>query len=252
MSVPEGVRRSRRLQGRNPPGSGEEEDLRDWAGGVPGAVLAQVAGQLVAAEARGHGLTLMAITCRGWKDTLKEDAVKAAGGPEVFRDWGNRFGEGLPDQVLEMIAAAHVAQTEALYAAFLKLVLGYPEDRVQKTMAKRKAEGNCLFVLALVCKEWRKAQLKVGGPLRTRVHSDVTMPGQVALVKWALAEGCPRVAENGATMLTAAAQFGQMEQARWLIQEQGFAMDRDVMHCAVMGGNLELVKWLQGEGCPGY
>ena len=43
------------------------------------------------------------------------------------------------------------------------------------------------------CKEWRKAQLRVGAPLRSRVDSDVILPGSVALVKWALREGCPRV-----------------------------------------------------------
>ena len=33
---------------------------------------------LNAAETRGHGSTLMAITCKGGKNTLKEDAIKAA------------------------------------------------------------------------------------------------------------------------------------------------------------------------------
>ena len=72
-----------------------------------------------------------------------------------------------------------------------------------------------------MCREWRKAQLKVGGPLRTRVKSDVILPGRVALVKWALAEGCPR--ENGFyTMAEFAARYG----------------------------HLELVRWLRAEGCP--
>ena len=88
-------------------------------------------------------------------------------------------------------------------------------------MEKREREGNCLFVFARVCKGWRKAQLKVGGPLRTRVKSDVIGPGRVALVKWALAEGCPR--ENGVyTMAEFAARYG----------------------------HLELVRWLRAEGCP--
>ena len=34
-------------------------------------------------------------------------------------------------------------------------------------------------------------QPKVGGPLRSRVKSDVLLPGRVELAKWALAEGCP-------------------------------------------------------------
>ena len=63
-------------------------------------------------------------------------------------------------------------------------------------------------------KKWRKAQLKVGGRLRTRVHSDVILPGQVALAKWALAEGCPREDGDGDTMASAAAQHGHLELVR--------------------------------------
>ena len=156
--------------------------------------------------------------------------------------------------VLEKIAATHVAQTEAGYAAYLQQVLAslpLAEDEIQEEMEERERDGNCcLFVFALVCKGWRKAQLKVGGPLRTRVKSDVILPGRVALAKWALAEGCPREAENGFTMAASAAQYGHMELVRWLIQEQGFAMDLTVMGCAARGGNLELVRWLRAEGCP--
>ena len=116
-------------------------------------------------------------------------------------------------------------------------------------MAKRKADGNCLFVFALVCKEWRKAQLKVGGPLRTRVISDVTKPGGLALAKWALAEGCPRDDEYE-TMAHPAASFGHLELVMWLCGEGGFAMDEGMMLNAAGSGNLELVQWLRGAGCP--
>ena len=171
-------------------------------------------------------------------------AAAAAGvAPEEWRDWAG----GLPAEVLETVAGKVVARTEAGWAAHLKRH-GNSEEVTQREMAKRKRDGNCLFVFAMVCRGWRKAQLKVGGPLRTRVWSDVAMPGSVALAKWALAEGCPRE-ENGVTMAMAAAQFGHMELVRWLIQEQGFAMDTGVMEDAAMGGNLELVQWLRGEGC---
>ena len=117
-------------------------------------------------------------------------------------------------------------------------------------MAKRKREGNCLFVFARVCKGWRKAQLKVGGPLRTRVMSDVILPGSVALAKWALAEGCPRKAGRGFDMAYFAARYGHLELVKWLCGEGGFAMDERVMEGAACSGNLELVQWLRGEGCP--
>ena len=117
-------------------------------------------------------------------------------------------------------------------------------------MAKRERDGNYpLFVLALVCKPWRKAQLRVGGPLRTRVESDVILPGREALAKWALAEGCPRET-YGDNMAKVAARYGQAELVKWLCGEGGFAMDEWVMMEAAGSGNLELVRWLRAEGCP--
>ena len=168
--------------------------------------------------------------------------------PEDQRDWAG----GLPDEVVEKVAAKVVAQTEAGWAAWLK-EWGpnyWTEERIRERMAERQRDGNCcLFVFARVCKQWRKAQLKVGGPLRTRVWSDVILPGRVALAKWALVEGCPRENGVGYSMAEAAAQYGHLELVRWLIQEQGFAMDEYVMGWAARSGNLELVRWLRGEGC---
>ena len=51
-------------------------------------------------------------------------------------------------------------------------------------------------------------------------------------------------------MAHTAALYGHMVRVRWLIQEQGFAMDRKVMVAAAMSGNLELVRWLRANGCP--
>ena len=53
-------------------------------------------------------------------------------------------------------------------------------------------------------------------------------------------------------MAEAAAEYGHEELVRWLIQEQGFAMDGYVMAKAAESGNLELVRWLRGEGCYWY
>ena len=179
------------------------------------------------------------------------DALAAAGGPGVWRDWGNRFGGGLPEHVLMKVAETLVAQSEAVWAAQLKKDLPHlTEERIQEEMERRKRKGNCpLFVFARVCKPWRKAQLKVGGPLRTRVKSDVLLPGSVALAKWALAEGCPRELEYG-NMAHAAAQYGHAELVKWLCGEGGFAVDEGVMANAACSGNLEILQWLRGEGCP--
>ena len=58
-----------------------------------------------------------------------------------------------------------------------------------------------------------------------------------------------------------AALYGNLELVKWLCGEGGFAMDERVTHqsyswpllaarSAARGGNLELVQWLRGEGCP--
>merc|ERR1711907_523992 len=78
------------------------------------------------------------------------------------------------------------------------------------------------------------------------------MPGSVALAKWALAEGCPRGDDGYGypfTMAEDAAAHGHQELVRYLVQEQGFAMDVTMMGMAARCGNLELVRWLRGEGC---
>ena len=248
-----------------PPAPAEEEERRrDWAEGLPAEVLAKIAawvprrrrrpihrasdtGQWACSGTWDRGSALLAITCKGWKEALKQNAVARAGGPEVWRDWGNRFGEGLPADVLAKIAETHAAQAEADWAAGLKRrdPDWWTEERIQEETAK----GNCLFAFAMVGKAWRKAQLAVGGRLCTRVESDVIGPGRVALAKWALAEGCPRENETGFTAAASAAEHGHRELVQWLIQEQGFAMDTIVMAGAARSGNLELVRWLRGEGC---
>ena len=174
-----------------------------------------------------------------------QQATEAAKRDPAWRDWAG----GLPEEVLEAVAGAVVAQTEAAWAGHLGAWGRHPE-RIQKKLAERKRDGNCLFVFARVCREWRKAQLKVGGPLRTRVRRDVLLPGRVALAKWALAEGCPRDDGYDYTMAEAAARYGHLELVRYLCGEEGFAMNETVMNCAARSGNLELVQWLRGAGCP--
>ena len=177
-------------------------------------------------------------------------AAEAGTKDPAWRDWAG----GLPEKVLEQVARTLVAETEAAWAAwFLKEVDtdSWTEARIQQVMEMRERGGNCLFVFARVCREWRKAQLKVGGPLRTRVCSDVIPPGRVALAKWALAEGCPREKYRGFSMANVAAGHGHWELVRWLCGEEGgFAMDGWVMRNAAGSGNLELVRWLRGAGCP--
>ena len=170
--------------------------------------------------------------------------------PEDWRDWAG----GLPDEVLAQVAGKVVAQTEAGWAARLKWLDPnyYTEALIQEEMAKRKHQGNCLFVFALVCRGWRKTQLKVGGRLCTRVRSDVIAPGRVELAKWARGEGCPREKEKKlgysistyTNMATLAAWYGHLELVRWLCREHGFAMGGRMKLSAAQSGNRELVEWL--------
>ena len=179
-----------------------------------------------------------------------EGAEHGVPAPEEWRDWAG----GLPAEVLAEVAAMLVAQTEAGEAARLKRRRGtyWTEERIQDHMAARKREGNCLFVFALVCKGWRKTQLKVGGRLCTRVRSDVIVPGRVALAKWALAEGCPREKEKKlgysistyTNMATLAAWYGHLELVQWLCREHGFATGGRMKLSAAQSGNRELVEWL--------
>ena len=173
------------------------------------------------------------------------------GGPRAGPDWAN-----LPADLLAKVAETLVAQNEAGWAAGLKedgldhdL---WSEEEIQAKMAERKREGNCLFVFALVCRGWRKTQLKVGGRLCTRVRSDVIAPGRVELAKWALAEGCPREKEKKfgnsistyANMATLAAWYGHLELVQWLCREHGFATGGRMKLSAAQSGNRELVEWL--------
>ena len=189
---------------------------------------------------RGHGAAWAGGAAT---DMAGTGAEQGGPPPEEWRDWAE-----LPADVLEKVAGKVVAQTEAGWAAHLK-EWGWSEERIQEEMAKRKRKGNCLFVFARVCKGWRKAQLKVGGPLRTWVGLDVIAPGSVALVKWALGEGCPRD-DGGYTMAHAAAEHGHLELVKWLCEEGGLAMDEYLMEWAAESGNHELVRWLRAEGCP--
>ena len=171
--------------------------------------------------------------------------------PEDLRDWA----WGLPWEVLARVGEIHIAQAEAAWAAWLKRD-GCSEEEIREEMEERAAEPSGLFALALVCKGWRAAQLKVGARLRSRAGSDVMMPGRVELAKWALAEGCPREDEEDPkrTLACVAASHGHLEMVRFLCKNAdeggaGFAMDEGVMHCAAWSGSQELVQRLWVDGC---
>ena len=183
------------------------------------------------------------------RSALRAEAVAAAGGPGLWRDWGDLFGEGLPSEVLAKVAVAYIAQTEKAWAEWLRA--RYPswsEKQIQRAMRQRFVDGHSLFPFAMVCKGWRKAQVKVGGQMRSRIWSDVIAPGRTEMAKWGLAEGCPREG-GGVTMVSPAARYGHLKLVQWLCREHDFAVDNEVLKEAAFSGNLELVQWLSGKGC---
>ena len=219
------------------------------------ALAAKIAAELAEAEAAVKQKEEEVIETR---DAL---ALHRARQDPNWRDWAG----GLPIDLLAKIAKTHVAQKDADHLEWLKagspsfvatllngMALGMGWD-LQSAAAKANPgeyRPSGLLAFALVCKPWRKAQLKVGGPLCSRALMDVVLPGRVELAKWALAEGCPRADETGFTLAQVAASHGHLELVQWLIQEQGFAMDQEAMRFAAAAGNLELVEWLQAKGCP--
>ena len=174
-------------------------------------------------------------------------------------DWAG----GLPIDVLAKIAETVVAQKAgSAVPDFIELGSNEYGDLLQYMPVKLKRQGSSLFPFAMVCKGWRKAQLKVGVPLRTRVSSDVIPPGRVELVKWALAEGCPRegrlmqlsearIPAYGPTVwdnLTMfAAGYGHLKLLQWLVQDMGFPVDLSATLNAQFRGHQEVLQWLQAH-----
>ena len=214
---------------QGPPAAGKagvlapgDQGWRDWAG-LPEHVLVKVAGKVVAQNGAAWAAYYKGVL--GW-------------------------GEKELQELLVKVAGTLVAQTEAALAAQWKRE-GGSEAEIHETMENRKRLGPSrgLFVFARVCKPWRKAQLKVGGPLRTRVRSDVIMPGSVALVKWALAEGCPTMAEDRTNMAEAAVQHVHLELAKWLHGEKGVPLDFLWRFCWRGEVSLEAAVETARRGC---
>ena len=180
--------------------------------------------------------------------------VTPAAGPEGWRDWA----AGLPDAVLLKVARKVVAQTDEAWAAFLRSPgkgpenEGLTEQQIRDEYAWRKPRGLPLFPFAMVCRNWRRTQLRAGRMCTWLDH--LLQPGRVPLLKWALAEGLPRAGGGTAaaffTVAGGAAAHGKAELVKWLVQDQEMEMDAKLLRHAAASGNLALVQWLVRGGCP--
>lgn len=156
----------------------------------------------------------------------KNAAIAAAGvAPEDWRDWGNAVGEGLPVAVMAKVAEKCIAQLDRLVTHGLYAKHMYNGEVVKNHLKYRSREGPSLFQFAMVCKDWRAAQLLLvgpsGGKLCSRFGSDLLMSGSPSLMQWALDEGCP---------------------AKWIPQ------DERLMTWAIFSRNLPMAKWLRSKG----
>ena len=232
-------------------GSGGEEELE--------RELAAVERQLAALGAHRAGLMSRLARTR---------AVAMADSPEAWRDWGNAFGEGLPGEVLALVAEKLDASHDADYTRILAR-----RPWRHALPPPRAGTAQNLFLFALVCKGWRKVQRDVAAqsspaaPLRTRAIN-VLASGSTSLVEWALAAGCPtenagdNARQRPSTAVEVSAALGAEVVLRHLV-DRGFSMDTRINSghsgfgslgwWAAMGGEndataIRLLRFLKAKG----
>ena len=177
-------------------------------------------------------------------------AAAAAGvAPEDWRDWAG----GVPAEGLAKVAGKLIALKKGDIVAWLEEE-GKDENYIHNFFRGDQIhQFPPLFAFALVCKDWRKAQLKVGGQLHTTVRFDVILPGRLEMLKWALAEGCPTQndhprAQYDFNMVHEAARFGHVPLMEWLVNEEGLELNERVFTCGAE--HLEVLHWAHENDCP--
>ena len=166
--------------------------------------------------------------------------------PEDWRDWG-----GLPVEVLANVAEKYAAHADKRWARGMKRG-SFPlmcSKAVKRHFPTRTARGAFLLPFALVCKTWRKAQLKVGKMCTT--ISDVVLStcsardGGTRLMKFMRDQGLPLNAD----VMKYAAWGGDLKLVQWLRRKR-CAWDGQACAYAAGRGHLKVLEWLRANGCP--
>lgn len=89
--------------------------------------------------------------------------------------------------------------------------------------------------------EW----LERGGVFDARTCAAAAAGGQLRVLEWLRARGCPWDIET----CSGAASGGQLRTLRWL-REEGCPWQEWTCMEAARGGHLAVLRWARGEGCP--
>ena len=192
---------------------------------------------------------------------LREEQVNAKAlceSDESFRDWG----AGLPRNVLAALFQSLSQEREADFEGRYR-DWGIPFGPRHKLFAKRDPAnpGHDLLPYALVCQGWREGVEGLGGHLRSRASSVVSV-GRLEYLKWALSLGCPETdkeadvlplldlglgGDRASVLSDFCAANGDIRLLKYLCERQGgqdYYECHHALHAAKSQRGFQLLKWL--------
>ena len=192
---------------------------------------------------------------------LREEQVNAKAlceSDESFRDWG----AGLPQNVLAAIFQSLSQEREAEFEGRYR-DWGTPFEPRHKLFAKRDPAnpGHDLLPYALVCQGWREGVEGLGGHLRSRASSVVSV-GRLEYLKWALSLGCPETdkeadvlplldlglgGDRASVLSDFCAANGDIRLLKYLCERKGgqdYYECHHALHAAKSQRGFRLLKWL--------
>ena len=254
----------------------EEEDLRrDWAAGLPEAVLARVAEAFVArgerawaavlrAEgytetavrrrlelraAQGRPLLAFALVCRGWRRvagtrllTRAKSGLAMSGRAELV-EWAAGLGCPLDTYFASLVCfAARRGQPEVLRGLLRwrrqRGPLAAGDESTVRAAALAGARHGHLEVLQLLRRER-------GFATTGALMEQAALGGHVKTLRWARETGC----DWEESACAAAAQSGHLAALQWL-RAEGCPWSKWTCLNAAVQGHVEVLRWAREHGCP--